>query len=127
MKPTPTPTPTIEERSIRSERTRVALRIFLQRCAVRMGVETLVLVDGQGRSVVCTDETLDAEAAARHAAALYRDGVRVPDTSERAQQAWPVELGGDEGFLLALGKPAISSAEMTETREGIARILSHRE
>lgn len=116
--------PTIEERNIRSERARVALRIFLQRCAVRMGVESLVLADGQGRSVVCTDETLDAEAAARHAAALFTDGVPVPDTSERAQQAWPVLLGTDLGFLLALGKPAISSDEIAETREGIARILS---
>lgn len=117
--------PTIEDRNIRSERARVALRIFLQRCAVRMGVESLVLADGHGRSVVCTDETLDAEAAARSVAALYRDGVPVPDTGERPQQAWPVELGLDEGFLLALGKPAISSDEIAETREGIARILSH--
>ena len=120
------PTPTIEERNIRSEKARVALRIFLQRCAVRMGVETLVLADGQGRSVVCTDETLDAEAAARHAAALYHDGVAVPDTIERAQQAWPVELGGDEGFLLALGKLANWRDEITETRIGIARILQER-
>jgi hypothetical protein len=116
---------TIEERNIRDERARVALRIFLQRCAVRMGVETLVLADGRGRSVVCTDETLDAEAAARHAEGLYRDGVPVPDTYDREQQAWPVELGEAPGFLLALGKPAISTAELTETREGIARILSN--
>lgn len=114
---------TIEERNIRSERARVALRIFLQRCAVRMGVESLVLADGRGRSVVCTDETLDAEAAALHAEALYRDGVRVPDCSERAQRAWPVALGNEDGFLLALGRPTISSAEITETREGIARII----
>ncbi len=117
------PTSIIEERTIRSERARVALRIFLQRCAVRMGVESLVLADGQGRSVVCTDETLDAEAAARHAAALYRDGVRVPDSNERAQRAWPVVLGNDDGFLLALGRPTISSEEIAETRDGIARII----
>jgi len=119
--------PTIEERNIRDERARVALRIFLQRCAVRMGVETLVLADGQGRSVVCTDETLDAEVAARHAQALFRDGVPVPDTMERSQQAWPVALGRDHGFLLALGKPSISADEITETRQGIARILSQAE
>jgi hypothetical protein len=103
---------------------RVALRIFLQRCAVRMGAETLVLADGRGRSVVCTDETLDAEAAARHAAALHRDGVPVPDPGDREQQAWPVDLGVDQGFLLVLGQPTVSDEDMADTREGIARILS---
>lgn len=116
---------TIEDRNIRDERARVALRIFLQRCAVRMGVETLVLADGRGRSVVCTDETLDAEAAARHVEGLYRDGVPVPDSIDRAQQAWPVELAGDPGFLLALGKPNLSVADIDETRNGIARILTN--
>lgn len=114
---------TIEDRNIRSEKARVALRIFLQRCAVRMGAESLVLADGQGRSVVCTDETLDAAAAARNAALFYHDGVPVPDDCDREQQVWSVEMGADEGYLLALGEFAVSQDEITETRKGIARIF----
>ena len=118
---------TIEDRNIRSERARVALRIFLQRCAVRMGAESLVLADSRGRSVVCTDETLDASAAARNAALLYLEGVPVPDEADREQQVWPLALGNEEGYLLALGEFAVSKEEITETFEGITRILDNHE
>lgn len=124
-KTTTTPEETIEDRSIRSEKARVALRIFLQRCAVRMGVESLVLADGRGQSVVCTDETTDAMTAARHAAGFYHDGEPVPDSLDRKQQVWPVSLGVDVGFLLALGEPDLSAEEISETCDGIARILSN--
>lgn len=122
--PNTTPEANIEDRAIRSQKARVALRIFLQRCAVRMGVESLVLADGRGQSVVCTDETTDAMQAARHAAGLYHDGELVPDSLDRKQQVWPVSLGVDVGFLLALGEPELSAEDVSETCDGIARILS---
>ena len=112
-----------DERTIRSEQARVALRIFLQRCALRLGVETLVLADTDGSTLATTDESVNAVIAARHAAALYNEGVPVPGTVERSQQAWPVQLEAGEGYLVALGTPFITSEEMEETRVGIVRIL----
>lgn len=111
-------------RDLRSEECRVALRLFLQRSCVKMGVETLVLVDSDGRALAATDETVDADEVARHAAALSQRGVKIPSVTARPQAAWTVDLGAERGFLAAFGKVAITDNEMNDTRRGILRIIA---
>jgi len=111
-------------RDLRSEECQVALRIFLQRSCVKMGVDTLVLVDGSGQALAATDETVDADDVARHAAALSQHGTQVPSVAGRPQAAWTVDLGQERGYLVAFGKVAITDSEMDDTRQGILRIIA---
>jgi len=94
-----------DRRGLRSEDRLVALRLFLQRSCVQLGVDALVVADDAGRPFAWSEDGVDpAEPGSRW-------------------RSWPLDRNRATGMLFARGMPRCDRVQIQRTTRGVTRIL----